>query len=93
MPGRSSNLDRVEDHVDDRRNEEQSQIHVHDELPRTADGRITPEPVRTQEGEPSNYCFTLLVMSLGKRSNELLTPVVANECSVMFVYIFARKNK
>lgn len=49
VPGRSSNLDRVEDHVDDRRNEEQSQIHVHDELPRTADGRITPEPVRTQE--------------------------------------------
>lgn len=49
IPGRSSNLDRIEDHVDDRRNDEQSHIHVQDELPRTADGRITPEPVRTQE--------------------------------------------
>ncbi|XP_075682717.1 nuclear pore complex protein Nup153 [Rhinoderma darwinii] len=47
VPGRSSNLDRVVDRVHDRENEEQSQVYVQDDLP--ADGRITPEPVRTQE--------------------------------------------
>ncbi|XP_069814073.1 nuclear pore complex protein Nup153 isoform X2 [Dendropsophus ebraccatus] len=49
VPGRSSNLDRVEDHVDDGQNEEQSHIYVQDDLPTAVDGRITPEPVRSQE--------------------------------------------
>ncbi|XP_040288649.1 nuclear pore complex protein Nup153 [Bufo bufo] len=53
-PGRSANLNRVEDHVDDRQNEEQSQIYVQDDLPTAADGRVTPEPVRTQDDQSSS---------------------------------------
>ncbi|XP_056377210.1 nuclear pore complex protein Nup153 isoform X2 [Hyla sarda] len=58
LPGRSSNLDRVDGHFDNRQNEEQSHIYVQDDLHTTADGRITPEPLRTQE-DPSTSGLTL----------------------------------
>ncbi|CAJ0950540.1 unnamed protein product [Ranitomeya imitator] len=48
VPGRSSNLIRAEDHTDTQ-NEEQSHTYVQEDLPATADDRITLEHVRTQE--------------------------------------------
>ncbi|KAG9465300.1 hypothetical protein GDO78_018538 [Eleutherodactylus coqui] len=54
VPNRTSNFHRIEDHVDDEQNEEQSQTYVQDDLPNTADGRITPEPVRTQEDQSTS---------------------------------------
>ncbi|KAM3928418.1 nuclear pore complex protein Nup153 isoform 2-T2 [Leptodactylus fuscus] len=53
-PRRSSNLDRVEDHVSDAQTEEQSEIYVQDDLPTAVDGRITPEPVRPQEDQSTS---------------------------------------
>ncbi|KAG8571865.1 hypothetical protein GDO81_011809 [Engystomops pustulosus] len=53
-PGRSSGLDRVEDNVSDGQNEEQGQVYVQNDLPSTADNRIAPEPIRTQEDHSTN---------------------------------------
>ncbi|XP_075069214.1 nuclear pore complex protein Nup153 isoform X2 [Mixophyes fleayi] len=58
VPGRSVTIDEVDEQVDTRENDVDRHTQVEEDGPSSADGRVTPEPVRMQE-DPSTSRFTL----------------------------------
>ncbi|XP_063779294.1 nuclear pore complex protein Nup153 isoform X2 [Pseudophryne corroboree] len=60
VPGRSRSTNEVEEHMENRENDVDNHIYEEEDGPSSADGRVTPEPVRIQE-DPSTSQFTLNV--------------------------------